>query len=722
MSFRFARSPRPLAAALLFALPVALPAQQAATQPSRTEQPSPFVKPSADTLLSVARYLDLETVADPRLSPDGSQVVYTRRWINAQEDRWDSALWIMDADGSRNRFLVKGSNAAWSADGRRIAYLADGEPKGTQIFVRWVDGSGESTQITRVTQSPSDVRWSPDGQSVAFTMLVPATPSPAWKIDLPAAPKGANWTPAPRIVEKLHYRQDRRGFQELGYVHLFTVSGDGGTPRQLTSGEWSVGARFDQLPGGVAFSWTPDARTIVVEGLQDTIADMNYRDAAIFAVDVATGRTRTLTTQRGTWHGPVVSPDGRRIAYRGAPHGSYSYRADDVWVMDIDGRNAKLVSTGFDRDPGELHWSADGSSIWFAAQDRGSQNLFVVGAGGGGVRAVTTGAQILSLASVSRTGVGVGVRSTPEKPGDVVRVTLGGGRKARGGEVVQLTRVNDDLLDRVKVGRTQELWLTSSGGARVQGWLVLPPSFDPAKKYPLLMEIHGGPHAMYGVGFNYSFQNFAANGYVVLYTNPRGSTGYGSEFGNAIERAYPSVDYDDLIAAVDTVVRRGFIDERKMYVGGCSGGGVLSSWVIGHTNRFAAAAVRCPVINWLSFLGQTDVPFFTANFFEKPFWEDPKRWLEQSSLMHVGKVTTPTMIMTGELDLRTPMAQSEEYYAALKMRGVPAALVRFQGEYHGTGSKPSNFMRTQLLMMNWYKRWERPAVDAAPVQAVSERQ
>jgi len=269
----------------------------------------------------------------------------------------------------------------------------------------------------------------------------------------------------------------------------------------------------------------------------------------------------------------------------------------------------------------------------------------------------------------------------------------------------------------VKLGAVERVMYPSSGGARVEGWIVKPPGFDPARKYPLLMEIHGGPHGMYNGAFNYMFQNFAANGYVVLYTNPRGSTGYGSAFGNAIMHAYPSVDYDDLMAGVDAVVARGYVDTTRMYVGGCSGGGVLSSWVIGHTNRFAAAAVRCPVINWMSFAGQTDVPLFTYNFFDAPFWEKPEQWLKQSPLMYVGNVTTPTVVMTGELDLRTPMAQSEEYYAALKARGVPAALMRFEGEYHGTSSKPSNFLRTQLYMMSWYGRWRRAGTAATAITA-----
>jgi dipeptidyl aminopeptidase/acylaminoacyl peptidase len=295
----------------------------------------------------------------------------------------------------------------------------------------------------------------------------------------------------------------------------------------------------------------------------------------------------------------------------------------------------------------------------------------------------------------------VGTRSSYNSPPDIVRIDL----RSKSTEPGQLTAVNAGMLSRIKLGSVEKFTYASTGGAKVDGWIVKPPGFDPARKYPLIMEIHGGPHGAYTSGFNFSFQNFASNGFVVLYTNPRGSTGYGSAFGNAIEHAYPSVDYDDLMAGVDTVVGRGYIDTHSMFVGGCSGGGVLSSWVIGHTQRFAAAAVRCPVIDWVSMAGQTDIPLFTYNFFDAPFWEKPEQWLKQSPLMYVGHVTTPTLIMTGELDRRTPIPQSEEYYAALKMRGVPTTLLRFAGEYHGTGSKPSNFMRTQLYMMSWYKRW-----------------
>jgi dipeptidyl aminopeptidase/acylaminoacyl peptidase len=602
---------------------LALPAAALAAQ----EKPS-------DTLLTVNHYLDYETVADVRISPDGARIIYTRRYVNKQQDRFESALWIMNADGSENRFLTKGSNPNWSPDGTRIAFLNDGEPRGTQIFVRWMNAEGATSQVTRVEHDPGDIAWSPDGKWIGFSMF---TPKPnEWKVDLPAAPAGAQWTPAPRYVSNLHYRADRRGFLESGFVHLFMVPADGGTAR-------------------------------------------------------------------GTWVRPTVSPDGQWIAFAGYAYTPQTYKTSELFVMRSDGSGMKKISATMDRDAQELTWAPDNSGVYFSTGDRGTMNVHFASVGGS-VRQLTSGMHMLPLGSMSRGGVVASALTGPQSPPDVVRWDV-----KTPNTITRLTRVNEDVLANKKLGAVEEIWYTSTSGTRVQGWIVKPPNFESSRKYPLIMEIHGGPHGMYNVGFSYMYQNFAANGYVVLYTNPRGSTGYGTDFGNAINKRYPGVDYDDLIAGVDTVVGRGYIDQTRMYVGGCSGGGVLSSWVISHTNRFAAAAVRCPVMNWISFAGNADIPYFGHAWFEKPFWEDPKPWLDQSPLMHVGNVTTPTVIMTGELDLRTPMAQSEEYYAALKMRGVPTALLRFQNEYHGTSSRPSNFMRTQLYMMSWYQKFKREA-------------
>ncbi|MGK7294754.1 MAG: S9 family peptidase [Candidatus Wenzhouxiangella sp. M2_3B_020] len=648
--------------------------------------------------LEVADYLQMEEVSDPRISPDGDEIVYTREHIDAMGDSRHSALWIMDADGSRQRFLVDGSNARWSPDGSRILFLASDDNDKRQIFVRWMDDEGAISQVTRVDVTPSSPTWSPDGQHIAFVAIVPAE-SP-WNIDLPTPPEGADWTPGPRILDRLHYRQDRIGFRDPGFSHLFVVPAEAGTARQLTHGEWNVGAQFDGLFIGAGLSWTPDSRRILIDGYDDPDHDLSYRRSHIYAVDVASGEKRQLTGEPGWWVDPAVSRDGERVAYLGYPVTEKTYEMPRLYVMGIDGSGPELLTGGFDRPPGGLFWDRNDRGIYFTAQDEGYVNVFRADLDGE-VEPVTTGKHVLDLESTDDgRSTGAGVLASFAEPGDVYTFPLRGG-----GDPERLTSVNADVLNGKTLGEQEEIWFEADDGNRAHGWIVKPPDFDPEKRYPLIMEIHGGPFAMYQGRFSFRNQVFAANGFVVLYTNPRGSTGYGEAFSQAIDRAYPSVDYLDLMAGIDAVIGQGYIDTDRMYVGGCSGGGVLSSWVIGKTDRFAAAAVRCPVVNWISMAGTTDIPQFTFSFFEKPFWEDPEAWLKTSPLMLVDNVSTPTLVMTGEEDLRTPMAQSEEYYAALKVRGVPAKLMRFDSEYHGTGSKPSNAMRTMLYMMSWYNGW-----------------
>ncbi len=656
----------------------------------------------SDTLLTVDHYLDWERVGDPRISPDGSQVIYTRSAVDKMKDTWESSLWIMNVDGSRHRFLIKGSSARWAPDGTRIAYLAPDEDDKTQIFVRWMDAEGAVTQVTRVTETPRGIRWSPDGQSIAFMMLVPDKES--WAVSLPAAPEGAEWTKPPRVVRKMHYRQDRRGFLEAGYTHLFLIPGDGGTPRQLTRGSWNVGERTYGIPFGGAFDFTPDGRAIVFDGLRADDADLKYRESHIYRLDLASGQISQLTQRRGPWINPVVSPDGRRVAFTGYDWTPQTYRAQQLYVIDVNGSNMRTITGQFDRDPQNLTWAFDSRGLFFHADNQGSRNVHYVTLGGN-VRPVTQGEHVLTLGTAASTGVAVGVRTAPHAPPDIVRFAFGLPSEDAPPDISQLTRVNDDVLTNKRLGDVEEIWYTSTDDTRVQGWIVKPPAFDSTARYPLILHIHGGPHAMYNVGFSYSYQNYAANGYVVLYTNPRGSTGYGTAFGNAIDNGYPSVDHNDLMAGVDSLLARGYVDPNRLYITGCSGGGVLSSWAIGQTDRFAAAAVRCPVIDWISFAGTTDVTIWGYYRFSGYPWDNPEKWLRHSPLMHVGKVKTPTLLMTGELDLRTPMAQTEEYYQALKLLGVPTTMLRFHGEYHGTGSKPSNFMRTQLYIMDWFNQY-----------------
>ena len=652
-------------------------------------------------LLTTDHYMDLERVSDAQIAPDGSRIIYTRQHANVLEDKWDSELWIVNVDGSQNRFFVKGSGARWSPDARRVLYLADGEPKGSQVFVRWVDVDGPATPVTHVTETPRSPRWSPDGKTIAFSMFVPEKGE--LKITMPSEPKGAKWTSAPRYVQNLHYRQDQVGFLEDGHIHLFVVPADGGTPKALTEGKWSVGAG-NELRGAATVEWTPDGKSILFEGLRDPDAERKYQTSQIYAVDVATGAIRDVVSTAGAWGRPAISPDGRQVAFSGFPASAKTHTVSDLYVIPIAGGAMKKITGDLDRDPISPRWAPDGSGVFFDAQDRGSQNVYFAPLAGGPVKPVTSGTHILTLDSASKDLTAAGTESDPDHPQDVVKYSL-----KVPSQPTKLTAVNDDLLAGKQLAKTEEIWYTSTNNTKVQGWIVKPPAFDASKKYPLILEIHGGPFSMYSVAFNYMFQNFAANNFVVLYTNPRGSTGYGSAFSDGINHNYPGPDYDDLMAGVDSVVAKGYVDQSRMYVSGCSGGGVLSSWVIGHTNRFAAAAVRCPVIDWLSFAGHTDIPLFTYSFFSKPFWDDPQPWLQHSSLMYVGNVTTPTLLMTGVLDRRTPMPQTEEFYAALKMRGVPAAILQFNDEYHGTGSKPSNFIRTQLYMMAWFNKYTRAA-------------
>ena len=667
---------------------------------------------SSPVRLTTDHYFDLERISGAQISPDGARIVYTRQEVNRLEDKWESALWIMNADGAQNRFLAKGSNAQWSLDSKRLLYLADGEPRGTQVFVRWIDAEGAATQVTHATEKVADAHWSPDGKLIAFSMFV--AEKNTWAISMPAEPKGAKWTPAPRIVETLHYRQDQVGFLEDGYTHLFVVASDGGATRQLTSGKWSAGA--GELRGVVPLDWMPDSKAIVFQASRDANADMAYQRSQLLVVDVETASVRELVGKPGFWGRPAVSPDGKSVAFTGFPQSAKTHSVADLYVVPFAGGEMKKISADFDRDPITLRWAGDGSGVYFDADDRGSRNVQFASINGG-VRAVTTGTHILTLDSASNDLVAAGTVTDPDHPAEVVRFNL-----RRPGVIAKLTNVNGAMLAGKKLGKTEELAWTSSGNAKVQGWVIKPPDFDPTKKYPLVLEIHGGPYGNYNVGFNYMWQNFAANDFVVLFANPRGSTGFGHEFSDGIDHNYPGPDYDDLMSGVDAAIAKGFVDTSRMYVSGCSGGGVLSSWVIGHTDRFAAAAVRCPVSDWLSMAGHTDIPLFTYSFFRKPFWEDPAEWLAHSSLMQVGKVTTPTLLMTGALDRRTPMPQTEEYFSALKMRGVPVTMLQFDGEFHGTGSKPSNFIRTQLYMMSWFKRFTRTADGkATPVPRASNQ-
>ncbi len=632
--------------------------------------------------------LEMEDVSAPQLSPDGSQIIYTRQWVDKLNDSRESSLWMMNADGTKNRFLIDGSALQWSPDGARIAFLAKGKPQGTQIFVRWMDAEGAVTQITHVEKSPANLRWSPDGKWLAFTMLVPQKDN--WDIKLPTKPEGAKWIEAPKIIDRLDYRRDRQGFLEEGFNHVFIVPADGGTPRQLTTGDYNHNAP----------EWMPDGKEIVFSGLRVDEAEYEWRESEIYTVNMASGVIAQLTKRKGPDSNPLPSPDGKFIAYVGHDFTDDTFYEQNLYFMHRDGSNAKEIASNLDRTPERLFWAPDGKGLYFNASDRGTRNLYFT-ALQEQASPITKGNHLLTVSDINRTGRVVGTSSTPQQPGDVVTFSL-----KTPTQISELTAVNDDVLHGIKLGAVEEIWYKSVDNFDVQGWIIKPPDFEANKKYPLILSIHGGPHAMFNVGFNFGWQYYAAKGYVVLYTNPRGSSGYGSAFGNAIKNSYPGKDYDDLMKGVDHVIGRGYIDEKNLFVYGGSGGGVLTAWIVGHTDRFAAASSNYPVINWLSFVGTTDGASWYRNFRKMP-WEDPSEHLERSPLMYVGNVKTPTMLMTGINDLRTPISQTEEFYMALKMRKVPTVMLRFNDEWHGTSSKPSNALRSLLYMQSWFEKHAR---------------
>lgn len=671
------------AAVFLLAIPAGIAAQQPSARSDK---------------LSLADYLEWETVGNPQLSPDGKQIIYTRGWIDKLNDRRASSVYVMNVDGTRPRKLVDGGGAVWSPDGTRIAYTAPGDPNNTpQIFVRYMDAEGAVTQVTRVTTAPGGMRWSPDGKTIAFTMQVPNN-TPNARAEAAASafrPRGATWTAPPRVVNTLDYRQDGVGFNADVTQQIFVVPADGGTPRQVTHGMWSAGAA----------NWTPDGKGFLfASGPRIPDAEYEWRESDVYLADAATGAIKQLTRRNGPDNGPAMSPDGKWIAYTGYDSTSDTWVDSKMYLMASDGSGSRLL-LDMDRSPANLTWASDNSGIYFSVSSEGSQNLYFVTPTGQS-RKVTDGKHMLAVTDIHPTGIAVGTLSSPTQPGDIITFNV-----KTPAQIKQLTEVNADVLEGKKLGATEEIWYTSVDNFKIQGWIVKPPDFDPNKKYPLMLSIHGGPHAMDNVAFKFNYQEHAANGYITLYTNPRGSTGYGSKFGNAIKNAYPSKDYDDLMKGVDEVIAKGYVDTENLYVYGCSGGGVLTAWTVGHTDRFAAASANCPVINWISFVGNTDGPSWYQNFEKKP-WEDITEHWNRSPLKYVGNVKTPTMLMTGVNDLRTPIAQTEEYYQALKLRKVPTQMIRFNDEWHGTGSKPSNYIRSQLYLRDWFKLHARGAMKA----------
>ena len=637
--------------------------------------------------LSLDHYKNYEWTSNPTISPNGEQILYSRSWINLIDDKRETDLWIMNKNGSTNRFFLNGSNGKWSPDGSKIAFIKKGEPNGTQIFIKYLGVEGEPTQITKLEKSPSSMEWSPDGKFIAFLMHV-SSEAALDPIGVPERPKGATWTKGPQVIDQVDYSQDRVGFLERGFRQIFVVPSEGGTARQITFGE------FDDISGGI--SWLKDSESIVFSSYQKEDAEYARGQSNLYSVNINNLNLIELTSRDGTESSPTVSPDGSKIAFVGSTRTKNFYQDRKMYVMDIDGSNLRCITESLDQTPSPGVWGKNSSGVYFNVREFGQSNVYHADIKGK-VKKITNGNHMLTMNDLVGSDA-VATWTDPSNPSDIISFSIDKPNK-----INRLTDVNKDIFYNVEFGEVEEITYKSVDEKYVQGWIVKPPNFDSNKKYPLVLRIHGGPHSMYHVGFNYNFQLHAAQDQVVLYTNPRGSTGYGYDFANAIQNAYPGNDYDDIMYGVDEVISRGYIDENRMYVYGGSGGGVLTSWIVGKTDRFAAASVNYPVTNWFSFVGTTDGATWYYNFKNYP-WEDPSEHIKRSPLMYVANVKTPTMLMCGEEDLRTPISQTEEYYQALKMNKVPTVMIRFKDEYHGTSSKPSNFLRTHGYINAWFDK------------------
>ena len=637
--------------------------------------------------LSLDHYKNYEWTSNPTISPNGEQILYSRSWINLIDDKRETDLWIMNKNGSTNRFFLNGSNGKWSPDGSKIAFIKKGEPNGTQIFIKYLGVEGEPTQITKLEKSPSSMEWSPDGKFIAFLMHV-SSEAALDPIGVPERPKGATWTKGPQVIDQVDYSQDRVGFLERGFRQIFVVPSEGGTARQITFGE------FDDISGGI--SWLKDSESIVFSSYQKEDAEYARGQSNLYSVNINNLNLIELTSTDGTESSPTVSPDGTKIAFVGSTWTKNFYHDRKMYVMDIDGSNLRCITESLDQTPSPGVWGKNSSGVYFNVREFGQSNVYHADIKGK-VKKITNGNHMLTMNDLVGSDA-VATWTDPANPSDIISFSIDKPNK-----INRLTDVNKDIFYNVEFGEVEEITYKSVDEKYVQGWIVKPPNFDSNKKYPLVLRIHGGPHSMYHVGFNYNFQLHAAQDQVVLYTNPRGSTGYGYDFANAIQNAYPGNDYDDIMYGVDEVISRGYIDENRMYVYGGSGGGVLTSWIVGKTDRFAAASVNYPVTNWFSFVGTTDGATWYYNFKNYP-WEDPSEHIKRSPLMYVANVKTPTMLMCGEEDLRTPISQTEEYYQALKMNKVPTVMIRFKDEYHGTSSKPSNFLRTHGYINAWFDK------------------
>jgi dipeptidyl aminopeptidase/acylaminoacyl peptidase len=677
-------------------------------------------------------------IADPQIAPDGLQVAFVRVTADEKKDTYDTAIWLVPTDGSKPpRPITSGIrdvSPRWSPDGRRLAFVRavekDGRQQPAQIYVMSMAG-GEASPLTEMPRSAANPEWAPDGRTLAFSSSArPEEPAPARTPDT-EKPRESDV----RVITDAVYRAN--GVGGFGYVdrdrpaHLWTIevpsgAGDPSKPKRITSGEF----------GAANHRWSPDGSRIFFVSDRRRESYYHPRDSNLFAVPKDGGEPSLIASIDGTIGGYALSPDGSRAAFVGTPHGTpeRSYSQPDLWVADLNGGTPRNLTATYDFDvnggiggdqraprgqhPSGPIWNRDGRTVLINVGEQGNANLKRIDATAGTIEPVTSGHNdvISYTADGSRHKVAF-VLSTPTTLGELhVLDTTSSGKPKK------LTAFNQELFGQITMNEPEEIWYTSFDGLKIQGWILKPPAFDPSKKYPLILQIHGGPHAAYGNTFTHEFQWMAAKGYVVLYTNPRGSSNYGQDFGNSIQFNYPGDDYKDLMAGVDAVLKKGYIDESRMGVTGGSGGGLLTNWVVTQTNRFKAAVSQRDISDWSNFWYTADFTLFTPTWFRKPPFEDPAEFARRSPITYVAKIQTPLMFILGDEDWRTPPAAGgEELFRALKYLKRPTVMVRFPGENHELSRSGRPWHRVERLqhIVGWFDKYllgKEPATSEAGVK------
>jgi dipeptidyl aminopeptidase/acylaminoacyl peptidase len=641
----------------------------------------------------------LQYANDIQISPDGKQIVYRKMGYDIMSDKNVGNLWILNTDGSGHQKLTlkdaDETSPRWSPSGDRIAFVSQGN-KGSEIFIYWTQ-TAKMARMTQLPQNPSSLTWSPNGLQLAFSMFVPSLPPVIAKI--PKSPKGAKWAKKPRITDRLNHESDGKGYIPTGFSHLFIMPSSGGLVKQVSSGNFHHRG---------SISWSKDSTTLYFSANRKPDWEYDFRNSEIYKINLNDGQILPLTERDGPDSAPSISPNGKMIAFIGFDDKREAYQNRLLYLMDIEGSEKRLISQNIDASISSIKWDAESKGLYFNYDQHGNGKIGYLSTNGkfkkitdnrGGT---TLGRPYSSgMFSVSKNGKLAYTYSRPNHPADIATVDHNGQNWKR------LTDFNQALFAFKKPGKVEELWYTSSvDGRKLQGWIVYPPDYDSSKKYPFMVENHGGPISNYGDRYSIEMQLYAAAGYIVFYPNPRGSTSYGEEFANLLLNNYPGEDYNDVMDGVDTCIAKGIAHEDQLFVAGGSAGGIMSAWMIGKNSRFEAAVVVKPVMNWTSKLLVADNYYgYTNSRYEGQVWENPTSYWNFSPISLVGNIQTPTMVMVGMNDLRTPPSEAKQLYHALKLRKIPTVLVEIPEASHGIAKRPSNLMTKVAHTLAWFEKY-----------------